>query len=100
MPMIANPSWFKPEEEPCFYQISMKCIERLTDCRERFNKGEIDADTCFKMEMQILVDEFDVPEFLNFAVENIDELLSYIDTGRINIRIHRDVEGKMWFGVG
>jgi hypothetical protein len=22
------------------------------------------------------------------------------NTGRINIRIHRDIEGKMWFGVG
>jgi hypothetical protein len=21
-------------------------------------------------------------------------------TGRINIRVHRDIEGKMWFGVG
>jgi hypothetical protein len=24
----------------------------------------------------------------------------YIATGRINIRIHRDIEGEMWFGVG
>jgi hypothetical protein len=22
------------------------------------------------------------------------------NTGRVNIRIHRDVTGKMWFGVG
>jgi hypothetical protein len=22
------------------------------------------------------------------------------NTGRINIRIHRDITGKMWFGVG
>jgi hypothetical protein len=21
-------------------------------------------------------------------------------TGNLNIRIHRDIEGKMWFGVG
>ena len=98
--MIANPDWFQQEEGPGFYQVSMECIERLTDCRERFDKGEIDADTCFKTEMQILVDEFDVPEFLNFAVENLDELLSYIDTGRTSIRIHKDVDGKMWFGVG
>jgi hypothetical protein len=21
-------------------------------------------------------------------------------SGRVNIRIHRDIEGKMWFGVG
>jgi len=25
---------------------------------------------------------------------------TYIGTGRIKIRIHRDIEGKMWFGVG
>jgi len=25
---------------------------------------------------------------------------SVITTCRVNIRIHRDIEGKMWFGVG
>ncbi len=34
---------------------------------ERFNKGEIDADTSSKIEKQILEDEFDDEEFLNFA---------------------------------
>jgi len=28
------------------------------------------------------------------------ELFSYTASGRVNIRIHRDIEGKMWFGVG
>jgi len=27
-------------------------------------------------------------------------MFGYINTGRVNIRIHRDIEGKMWFGVG
>jgi hypothetical protein len=27
-------------------------------------------------------------------------MFGYINTGRINIRIHRDIEGKMWFGMG
>jgi hypothetical protein len=40
------------------------------------------------------------PEFLEFAIENISELFEYLDTGRVNIRIHRDVTGEMWFGVG
>jgi hypothetical protein len=40
------------------------------------------------------------PEFLNFAVENISELFGYLATGRVNIRIHRDITGEMWFGVG
>ncbi len=40
------------------------------------------------------------PEFLNFAVENISELFGYLATGRINIKIHMDITGEMWFGVG
>ncbi len=34
------------------------------------------------------------------TIENISELFGYINTGRVNIRIHSDIEGKMWFGVG
>ena len=37
-------------------------------CIKRFNKGEIDADTSSKIEKQILVDEFDDEEFLEFAI--------------------------------
>ncbi len=66
----------------------------------RFNKGEIDADTSSKIEKQILEDEFDDPEFLSFAIENYSEMFGYINTGRVNIRICRDIEGNMWFGVG
>ncbi len=56
-------------------------------------------DTCFKKQ-KILRDEFDDPEFLKFAIENYSEMFGYINTGRVNIRIHREIEGKMWFGVG
>jgi hypothetical protein len=49
---------------------------------------------------QILTDEIDDPEFLNFAVYNISELFGYLATGRVNIRICRDITGEMWFGVG
>ncbi len=52
------------------------------------------------MSKQILVDEIDDPELLTFAVENYSEMFGYINTGRVNIKIHRDKEGKMWFGVG
>ncbi len=45
-------------------------------------------------------DKIDDPELLNFAVENISELFGYLATGRINIRIHRDITGEIWFGVG
>jgi len=62
-------------------------------CIERFNKGKIDADTSSKIEKQILVDEFDDPEFLEFAIENYSEMFGYINTGRVNISIQRDVAG-------
>jgi hypothetical protein len=78
----------------------MNCLEKLVECIERFNKGEIDADTSSKIEKQILEDEFDDPEFLEFAIDNYSEMFGYINTGRVSIRIHRDVEGEMWFGVG
>ncbi len=59
----------------------------------------MDRGTWFKMH-EILRDEIDDPEFLEFAVENFSELFGYLATGRINIRIHRDITGEMWFGVG
>ncbi len=68
--MIVNPDWLKSKEKPYFHQISLDCIEKLVECIKRFNKGEIDADTSSKIEKQILVDEFDDPEFLNFAMVN------------------------------
>jgi len=40
-----------------------------------------------------ILNEIDNPEFLNFAVYNISELFGYLATGRINIRIHRDITG-------
>ncbi|MFQ5962681.1 MAG: hypothetical protein ACE5KZ_00170 [Candidatus Scalinduaceae bacterium] len=97
--MITNPDWLKPKEKPYFHQISLVCIEKLVECMESFEIGELDDDTCSEIEKQILTDEIDDPEFLEFAIENFTELLSYIESGRVNIRIHRDVTGEMWFGV-
>ncbi len=98
--MILNPEWLKPKEKPYFHQISLDCIDKLVECIGKFNIGEIDADTSFKISRQILEDEFNDEEFLEFAVENYSEMFGYINTGRVNIRIHRDITGKMWFGVG
>ncbi len=78
--MILNPEWLKPKEKPYFHQISMDCLEKLVDCIAKFNKGKIDADTSFKMFEQILTDEIQDPEFLNFAVYNISELFGYLAT--------------------
>ncbi len=97
--MIVNPEWLKPKEKPYFHQISLDCIEKLVECMEGIYIEEMDCDTCFKMQ-EILYDEIDDPEFLEFAVENYSEMFGYINTGRVNIRIHRDIEGKMWFGLG
>ncbi len=93
--MILNPEWLKPKEKPYFHQISMDCLEKLVDCRGRFNKGEIDVDTSCQIEKQILTDEIQDQEFLNFAVYNISELFGYLATGRVNIRICRDITGDM-----
>ncbi len=60
----------------------MDCLEKLVDCMAKFNKGEIDVDSSCQIEKQILTDEFDDEEFLNFAVENISELFGYLATGR------------------
>ena len=74
--MISSPDWLKHKEQPYFHQISLDYIEKLVECIERFNKGEIDADTSSKIEKQILVDEFDDEEFLNVAIENYSEMLN------------------------
>ncbi len=47
----------------------------------------LNVDTSYKIEKQILTDEIQDPEFLNFAVENYSEIFGYIATGRVNIRI-------------
>ncbi len=82
--MITNPEWLKTEKKPYFHQISTDCLEKLVDCIGRFNNGEIDADTSYKISKQILVDEFDDPEFLAFAIENHSELFGYIFQGNLN----------------
>jgi len=96
--MIINPDWHIPKVKPYHHQLSLRCIEKLVDCIEQFNKDEMDCDTCLKMQ-EILSDEIEDEGFLNFAIDNLEELLSYIAQGNLNIRIHRDITGKMWFGV-
>ena len=48
---------------------------------------------------EILSDEIDDTEFLDFAIDNLEELFSYIINGNLNISMHRDITGEMWFGV-
>ncbi len=97
--MITNPDRLEAKIKSYFHQISLDCIEKLAECIESIDIGEMDCDTCFKMQ-EILSDEIDDPEFLEFAIENLDEILSYTINGYLNIRIHRDITGEMWFGEG
>ncbi len=78
----------------------MDCLEKLTECMESIDTDEIDADTSCQIEKQILTDEIQDTELLNFTIENYTELFLYIKDGIINIRICRDITGKIWFGVG
>ena len=52
----------------------------------------MDCDTCIIIQ-EILCDEIEDEEFLEFALDNIDELLSDIAKGNLNIRTHRDIIG-------
>jgi hypothetical protein len=65
----------------------------------KLDKGEIDADTSFNMEKQILTDEIDDLEFLTFAIANVSELFSYIVTGHTTIRIYRNDADEIWFDI-
>ncbi len=80
--MITNPDWLKPKEKPYFHKISLDCIKKLVECIEEIvvymesnDIEEIDCDTCLIMQ-EILRDEIEDEEFLEFAIENLNELLS------------------------
>jgi hypothetical protein len=66
-------------------------------CWGQVNIEEMDCNT-YLIVQEILSDEIDDEEFLEFAIENLDELFSYIINGNLNIRIHRDITGEMWYG--
>ncbi len=53
----------------------------------------LNVDNSSKIERQIVIDEIQDTKFLNFAVYNISELFGYLATGRVNIRICRDITG-------
>jgi hypothetical protein len=97
--MINNPDWHKPKIKPYLHQLSLDCIEEIAVFMEGIDTDETDCDTRLILQ-EILSDEIEDEEFLGFAIDNLDELLSYIAQGNLNIRVHRDITGEMWFGVG
>ncbi len=96
--MIDNPDWNQPKESAYFHQISQDCIMKLVECIESVDIENMDCDTCIKMQ-EILSDEIEDPEFLEFAIDNLSELASYIAEGNVNIRIHRNDVDELWFDV-
>ena len=90
--MITNPEWLKPKIKPYFHQISLECIEEIAEYIESNDIEEMGCDTCFRMQ-EILIDEIDDSEFLEFAIENFSEIMGYIAQRNLNIRIHRDITG-------
>ncbi len=96
--MIDNPDWLKPGESAYFHRISQDCIEKLVECIEGIDIDEMDCDTCIKMQ-EILSDEIEDEEFLEFAIDNLSELASYIAKGNVNIRIHRNDVDELWFDI-
>ncbi len=96
--MINNPDWQKAKIKPYLHKLSLECIEEIAVFMEGVTTGEMDCDTCLIIQ-EILSDEIGDDELLGFAIDNMEKLLSYIVKGNLNIRIHRDVTGDMWFGL-
>ncbi len=72
----------------------MECMQLLKYSESKYkpNVGEIFSQyTC----------KFILNKHSSQAKSNLySELFGYLATGRVNIRIHRDITGEMWFGVG
>ena len=97
--MITNSDGTQPEERAYFHQISPDCISKLAEVVTSLSKSETDVETAFRRYEQILSDEINDPEFLAFAIANLNELSAYIAKGKINIRIHRNDVDELWFDV-
>ncbi len=97
--MITKSDWGQPEERAYFHQISPDCVSKLAEIVTALSKGKIDVEAAFRMYEKILRDEINDPEFLSFAIGNINELSSYIAKGKVNIRIHRNDVDELWFDV-
>ncbi len=94
--MINNPDWNKPEIKPYLHQISLECIEEIAVFMEGITTDEMGCDSCLIIQ-GILCNEIEDDELLGFVIDNMEELLSYIVKGYLSIRIHRDIEGAIWF---
>ncbi len=97
--MITKSNWNQPDDRAYFHQISPDCISKLADVVTALSTGKIDVEAAFRMYEQILSDEINDPEFLAFAIGNLNELSSYVAKGKTDIRIHRNDVDEIWFDV-
>ncbi len=97
--MINYSGWEIPKINQYTHRISLTCIKYLVGCLDQFRKSEIDGNTCFETQKQILIDEINNHVFLEFAIENIGEMIGYIVDGNLNITILKDITGEIRFGV-
>jgi hypothetical protein len=72
--MINNPDWQNSKAKPYFHQISLGCIEEMAQYLEDNDIEETDCNTCLIMQ-EILSNEIEDEEFLNFAIMNNCTLL-------------------------
>ena len=84
--MINNPNWNQPKIKPYLHQLSLECIEEIAVFMEGVTTDEMDCDTCLVIQ-EILSDEIEDEEFLDFAIDKLEGLLSYI-ANNLNIKIH------------
>ncbi len=76
--MKNNPDWLKTKEKPYFLPISLDCVKKLVECMESIDIEEMNCDTYLKTQ-EILSNDIYDSELLEFAIENFDELISYIN---------------------
>ena len=95
--MINNPDWHKTKVKSYFHQFSLDCMEEIAVCIESIDIEEMVYDTCLIV-LELLIDKIEDEEFFEFAIENLHELLSYISTEILNIRIQRDNTCEMCLG--
>ena len=92
--MINNPDWQKPKVKTYLHQLSLESIGEIAVFMEGITTDEMDCDTCLIIQ-EILCDEIEDDELLGFAIDNMEELLSDIAKGNLNIRIHRNITGAI-----
>ncbi len=97
--MITKSDWAQPEERGYFHQFSPDCISKIAEVVTALSKGKIDVESAFRTYDKILREEINNPQFLSFAIGNINELSSHIAKGKVNIRIHRNDVDELWFDV-